>query len=260
MRRHPASNMGSPMRQEAALTHYGSPSRQARTASHAGRLPNLVHMRWAQISELIQSNGWSYLFREALFLGRTAVIVEKQLSEVAYRPEPLKRLGLKVVEIDLDMIASGSYRFALEYRHLKALRYLRNGYGGFGLARSNVIVGDQWYYFAETTDDPRVLHEDLRRFGFRSWTDSDAYTFDIYVAPSERKQGVSAAFQNNGMFHLRSKGFTKAYGFYFADNIPAFWCTRITNKWTELRRARISRFLLFKKVVLQPNGQAAKSD
>ncbi len=210
---------------------------------------NTVKMRLAQIIDSVRSNGWSSLLRQAVFLRRSAIIVEKDLSEVVERPEPLASLNLKLLEIDKEMLSSGTYRFAVTHRYLKALHYLKQGYGGFAMARNNVIVGDMWYYISEASDDPSVLHVDLRRFGFKTWRSSEVYTFDIFVAPTERKYGLSAAFQNNAMLRLGSKGYTKAYGFYFADNIPAFWCTRVTNKWKELRVASISRLLIFTRVV-----------
>ena len=126
---------------------------------------------------------------------------------------------------------------------------MKRGFGGYALAREGVIVGDTWHFVSEATDDPRVLHEDLQRYGFRSWVKSHVYTFDIFVAPAYRKGGVSAAFQNSAMLALRSKGYTKAYGFYWADNIQAQWCTRVTNKWKELRSLKVSRFLIFKWAV-----------
>jgi len=204
-------------------------------------------MRFAQMSELVRSQGWNSLMRELVFLHRTAIVVEKDLSEVTERLGPLENSKLKLLEIDNEMLSSGSYRFAVGNRYLKALNHLKHGYGGFALARDNVVVGDTWHYTSEAASDPRVLHVDLRRFGFKTWLKSYVYTFDIFVAPAERKEGVSAAFQNNAMLWLRSKGYTKAFGFYWADNLPAHWCTRVTNKWRKIRSVRISRFLIFTK-------------
>jgi hypothetical protein len=207
---------------------------------------NVLKMRSAQLIDAVRTNGWSSVMRQAAFLRRAAVVVEKDLSEVVERAEPLASLNLQVLEINEDMLCSGEYRFAVPNRHLKALHYVqKHKYGGFALVRDHVIVGDQWYWVSEATDDASSLHEDLRLFGFKTWQPTHVYTFDIFVAPTERKQGVSAAFQNNGMLSLRSKGFTKAYGYHFADNIPAFWCTRMTNKWRELRTVKINRFLMF---------------
>ena len=196
-------------------------------------LLNAVRMRLVQVADFVRSNGWSSLFRQAFFLKRTATVVEKDLSELTERSEPLASAKLRLLEINKDMLSSGTYRFAVRYRYLKALNYLKRGYGGHVLARDNVVVGDTWHYVSEVTDDPRVLHEDLRRFGFQGWMKNHVYTFDIFVAPAERKSGVSAAFQNSAMLALRSKGYVKAYGFYWAVNIPAQWCTRVTNIFEE---------------------------
>jgi hypothetical protein len=212
---------------------------------------NVLRMRLAQIADTARANGWRSVCGELAFIKRTAIFVEKDLSEVVERPQPLANAKLSLIEIDKNALSSGRFRFALTHRHLKALRYLSLGYGGFGLVRNNVIVGDMWYFASEIIDDPPTLHVDLRRFGFEAWKASYVYTFDIFVAPTERKGGVSAAFQNNAMLSLRSKGFTKAYGFYFADNVSASWCTRITNKWKELHAASVSRFLMFTRVVPQ---------
>lgn len=133
----------------------------------------------------------------------------------------------------------------LRSRRLKALHNLKVGYGGFALVRDNLVIGDTWHWVSESTDNVRLLHADLRRFGFQSWAKNYIYTFDIFVAPAERKGGTSAAFHNSAMLQLRAKGFTKGYGFYWADNIFAHWCTRVTNKWKKVREVSVSRFLMF---------------
>jgi hypothetical protein len=210
-------------------------------------LLDVVKMRLAQIADLAKASGWASVVKELVFLHRTAIVVEKNLSEIADRPDQLTNSRLRVIELHKDAICSGTYQFALRSRKLKALHNLDLGYGGLALVRDNVIIGDTWYWAAESTNNARALHVDLRRFGFTSWLKNYAYTFDIFVAPAERKGGISAAFQNQAMLVLRSKGFTKAFGFYWADNIPAHWCTRVTNKWQKLQAVDVSRFLVFTK-------------
>jgi hypothetical protein len=206
---------------------------------------DMLKMRMAQIRELAQSNGWGFVLKELMFLHRTAIVVEKDLSDVRDRPEVLAAANLKVVELDRNLLDHAGYDFCLKSRKLKALHNLRRGYGGAALVRGNFIIGDTWYWTSESTGNTRPLHGDLRRFGFQSWSKDYVYTFDIFVVPDERKGGISASFQNSAMLQLRAKGFTKAYGFYWADNIPAHWCTRVTNKWRKVREVSVNRFLMF---------------
>jgi hypothetical protein len=206
---------------------------------------NVLKMRMAQIRDLAQSKGWHFVFKEMVFLHRTAIVVEKDLSEISDRPEALANTDLKVVELNQELLATDTYDFALKSRKLKAFRNLKRGYGGAALVRGNLIIGDTWYWSSESTDNPRRLHADLRRFGFQSWSKHYVYTFDIFVVPAERKGGISADFQNRAMLQLRHKGFTKGYGYYWADNIAAHWCTRVTNKWKKVRDVSVGRFLFF---------------
>src|SRR5258708_8988434 len=130
---------------------------------------NEVRMRITQVADVVRSSGWRSVLKEVFFLERTGIVVEKDLSELTERSKPLASANLKLLEIDKDMLASGIYRFAVNSRYLKALNYLKQGCGGYALARDNVVVGDTWHYVAEDTDDPRGLHEDLPRFGLSFW-------------------------------------------------------------------------------------------
>lgn len=221
---------------------------------------NLIKMRFAQVADLVRSDGWASFLREVFFFGRIAIVVEKDLSELKERSEPLANAKLRLVEINEEMFTPGICRFAVGYRRLKAWNYLKHGYGGYALMRDDVVVGDTWHYSREATDDPRPLQDDLQRFGFRRWLKTDVYTFDIFVAPGERKGGVSAAFQNSAMLALRAKGYTKAYGFYWADNIPARWCTQMTNRWKEAGVYKVSRFLMFKWAAPFENRQVSEDN
>jgi hypothetical protein len=204
-----------------------------------------IKMRVVQIRDMAQSNGWHFVLKEMIFRHRCAILVEKDLGEIQDRSEVLANASLRAVEIDRDLLANGELEFTLPNRRLKALHDLKLGYGGIALVRGNRIIGDTWHWASQSTNKSQDLHADLRRFGFQSWSQDCVYTFDIFVDPAERKSGISAAFQNSAMLHLRAKGFKKAYGFYWADNIPAHWCTRVTNKWKKVRDVSLSRFVFF---------------
>jgi GNAT superfamily N-acetyltransferase len=214
-----------------------------------------IIMRLTQIRDLAQSRGWHSTVKELAFLNRTAIVVEKDLADIPQWSQ-LERLDLKLIEINLNAISI--HPFAQTSRKWKALRNLKLGYGGLALVRGNIIIGDMWYWTSESTEKRGLLHPDLRDFGFKSWQKTDVYTFDIFVAPGERKNGISAAFQNSAMLFLRARGCTRGFGFYWADNIPAHWCTRVTNKWKKLRAVKVSRFLMFRKTN-RPMAQLASS-
>src|SRR5260370_19205181 len=99
---------------------------------------NDARMRVAQVTEFVRSNGWRSLFKEVLFFRRTAIVVEKDLSELTERSKPLASAKLKLVEIDKDMLSSGIYRFAVNSRYLRALNYLKHGCAGYALGRAQV--------------------------------------------------------------------------------------------------------------------------
>lgn len=208
-----------------------------------------LKLRLAQISEMARSNGWMSVVKEMIFFNRIAIVVEKDLSEIVEHPELLQALKMTVIKIDTEMLSSGNYYFAVRSRQLKAHHYLEVGYGGFALVRDQKVIGDTWYVPSKATDNARLLHKDLGTFGFRSWSANHVYTFDIFVAPEERKGKIAPAFQNVAMLLLRAKGYTKAFGFYWADNIPAHWCTRVTNKWKKLRSVSVSRVVLLQKAL-----------
>jgi len=205
---------------------------------------DVLRLRAAQVADVLRTDGWIFLCKQVAYLNRSAIVVEKEFAEVVDRSAPLQAAGLRVVELERNSVASGAVRFALASRRLKARHLLEHGYIGFGLVRGDLVVGDMWCCFSETESDPKRVHADLRRFGFTEWDKSSVYTFDIFVVPAERKSGVAAAFQNAAMLNLRAKGFRKGYGFYWADNLLAHWCTRVMNKWNRIKIVKISRFLV----------------
>src|SRR5271157_1872472 len=165
-------------------------------------------MRLVQIADMARSNGWASVLREMVFLHRTAIVVEKDLSEITDRPELLANSKMQVVEIDRNMLFSGAYRFALRSRKLKALHNVERGYCGLALVRDNVVIGDTWYWVSKSTDNPRLWHVDLRRFGFKSWSKSYVYTFDIFVAPP------------NGKVAYQQRSRTARCFFFVREDIP----------------------------------------
>src|SRR5258708_23128662 len=105
-----------------------------------------VRMRITQVADVVRSSGWRALLKEVFFLKRTAIVVEKDLSELTERSKPLASAKLTLLEIDKEMLSSGLYRFAVNSRYLKTLNYLKHGCVGYALSRTNGNICDTLNY------------------------------------------------------------------------------------------------------------------
>jgi len=204
---------------------------------------DVIRMRSVQIYEFLRANSWSSFFKEVIYRGRKAIVVKKALCETKDRTEILKQFNVEFIEIDRDSILSKKYRYRFKNRYLKALHYLGKGYGGHAIVKGDEIIGDIWYFapgrFPGYHPDPKWLGIQLSK--------NDIYSFDIFLVPSERGSNFSALLQNNAMHALYKKGYENAFAFFWADNIPAVWNTRVVNKWKELKSLRMNRFLFLRK-------------
>jgi hypothetical protein len=202
-----------------------------------------------QISEFIEDKGWKSFIQEVLYFNRKAILVEKNLSEAVNRIDFLRNQNIQFIEITPETFTRDRYTFYSKNRMFKALHYLKNGYCGHAIAKENTIIGDMWYFALKNN----VLHShkcpDIQWLNFEL-TEDTVYSFDIYVVPTERGNNLSAALQSTAMYSLFEKGYTKAYAYYWSDNIPAVWNTRVINKWNELRPVTVSRFLWRKKLAM----------
>lgn len=205
---------------------------------------NLVLMRFLQVHEIILCNGWCSLFHEIIYKNRALIIVEKELKDVGKTLEFLIRSKTEFIEITPDTLKKVCGLYHCRNRHYKALHYLKKGYGGHAIIRKGQVIGDIWHYSLRGQNGSKV-HPDVQRLGL-DLKDDHVYFFDMFVAPEERKNGLSAALQSNAMHLMKEYGYTKAYGFYWADNIPALWTSRVMNRWKEVRRMKMSRFVFLK--------------
>jgi hypothetical protein len=197
-------------------------------------------MRLLQSLELIRTKGWSEFLRGLIYINREAILYEKDLREVKENSDLLKKENVNFVEMMPGTI--NDYEYTTKSRYHKALIYCDKGYQGYAITRENRIIGDTWYYSSKLSDKPI----DIKWLGFKNWSKDDIYTFDIFLVPEERGKYLSSILQNMAMYSLGRKGYLRAYTFVFSDNIPSIWMTRVTNKWREIGRIRVSRFVFFK--------------
>jgi hypothetical protein len=208
-------------------------------------LPSRVHMRAVQIHEFVRSNGWNAFIKEVIYWNRKAIVVEKDLSEARFREEIFRKENVEFVELDPETFLKGKFSYIENNRCLKAMYYFRKGYGCHALVRGNSVIGDMWYYSPKESNGLSD-HPDLHWIGLKLGLDS-VYSFDIYFLPAERGRNLSAALQSSSMYALHQKGYRKAIAYYWVDNIPAVWNTRVINRWKEVKAIAASRFFLVRR-------------
>ena len=209
-------------------------------------------MRILQIFEYIRDNGIISFWKEVIFISRKAIIVEKDLSEATFKENLFGKEGVQFVELTSELFCNSKYIYPVINRYYKALHYLSQGYAGHAIVRGNMIIGDIWYFGRKVPGGEAIYHKAL------DWLkivlpDDCVYSFDIYFIPPERGKNISAALQSGAMYSLYKKGYRKAYAYYWADNVPAVWNTRVINRWQELKSLKVNRFLLYRKVVCESN-------
>ena len=205
-------------------------------------------MRYSHILDTIKISGFSHLLREIIYVNRQAVPVEKDLSSLKPLGNFLLEAGMEIIEVAPEAIDKGALVYPASNRFLKAKHYLKKGYGAYALVSGDKVVGDIWY---SSLMKPEVdaVHPDVKWLGFK-YADKEVYAFDMYLDHQERGKNL-APFLMNGILHeFRKKGFTKAYGYFWANNVPALWVHR-TLRWKELPIVKVSRFLFLKKVIKQ---------
>ncbi|QXE89463.1 GNAT family N-acetyltransferase [Geomonas subterranea] len=209
-------------------------------------------MRLVQASEMVLTGGWRTLLRDVFYLNRVAVPVEIALDSLRPVTDFKRPPDESVLELSTELLAQRRLVYRFQSRYLKALNYLGQGYRGFALVKGETVAGDIWC--ADRRQETRATaHPDELWLGIQC-APGEAYTFDMFVDPAHRGGNLAAALQNGTLHLLRKRGITKAYGYFWADNLPALWVHR-TLRWRELQRVRASRVLLSKK--LNVNSQSA---
>ena len=201
-------------------------------------------MRYVQIMETMKLSSVGKLLRQVIYLDREAVPVEMDLSDIRPLGDFKLQSDVRLIEIKPDMIRQRTLTYPIESRYLKAGCYLDTGYRGFALVTADAVCGDIWCAVAPNPRDG-LIHPDEKWLQIRCQS-KEVYAFDMYVDPEKRGSNLAVALQNGALHELKKLGFTKVYGFFWADNIAALWTHR-TLRWKELRRVKASRFILSRK-------------
>jgi GNAT superfamily N-acetyltransferase len=195
-----------------------------------------------------------YMAREALANGELGALIKRQvcrdrlvtpveLDLTAAIPDT----GLPAnsefcfVELHSDELRTGKWNFLVRSRGIKALRNINRGMRGFAFVKDNVVVGDVWCVIPHP--ETPVDHPDLKMLGI-TCKESEVYAFDMLIAPTYRGKNLAVPLQRAIQRTLKNEGYTKIYGAFYDDNLPALWMHRML-KFKELPKRKVSRFFIF---------------
>lgn len=152
------------------------------------------------------------------------VPVEKELKNISKASnQKMNELQLVIKEIFPHEYNPRKYNFSEKSREYKTEIYLKKGYKGlFILDDDNNVLGNTWYAANESIK----THRDIELLHLK--TDSKCvYLFDLYISDKIRGGHISTDFMNNALYYLQQNGYSKAYGYYEADNFSSLWIHRL---------------------------------
>jgi GNAT superfamily N-acetyltransferase len=190
-----------------------------------------------QFIERSRRTGLRHAVELTLHRVEIAVPTMKDLTELKPPKAPLEP-GLELIEVASETQLD-SYEYPLVSRRTRGRMYLRRGYRAIAVVRDGVVLGDIWYATADGHGKP---HPHPAWFGFHLGTDG-AYLFDLYVLEDVRK-AVSMPFLHHALEYLAERGYTRAYGYYDRENIPALWFHRMLG-YKEFPPVVLERILIF---------------
>lgn len=209
---------------------------------------NYITSQYVAAIESIRNDGIKSFIKKIIYLNREIYIIVKELHEVDDHSDSIHRLNMDVIELNHSTFRNIKTNFALDYRARRASYYLSMGYEGYALTNtSQVVVGDTWYFDPYKSTNISS-HIDVKWLGLQL-TEGSVYNFDIFVMPGARGRNASSLFQNNVLYSLRMKNYTKAYGYVFADNVPGMWNAVAVNGFRKERLLEVRRLVWYKGVV-----------
>ena len=205
---------------------------------------NRLRTRYNQFVEHQKEHGLLSACKIVVYKYEEAVPVEKDLSLL----KPLQKI--KGDEFRIQEVTEATFaRLGLPYtygsRRERAPGYFRNGYQSFVLIKNHRVVGDIWYVTAATAKR-KPEHPHLRWFDIELGKDQ-VYMFDMFVDPRERGSAVTTFFLHSVLHLWKDRGYSKAYGYFVADYVPALWVHRLLG-YQERPHHIVRRYLMFDTV------------
>ncbi len=182
-----------------------------------------LSLNLTMLAEKAKSDGFFKSFSQAVYHRQKAVPAFRDLATMKPERHPLSEFGCTLIEISRED-PGPPLEYALKSRKMKVPINFAGGFRSFVMIRENKVVGDIWYV-PGSADNPRPC-DDLELLGIDIKPD-EVYAFDMFVPQEARGKDLTTTFMGSVLRRLRDMGYTKAYGYYMADNVPALWIHRL---------------------------------
>jgi hypothetical protein len=197
-----------------------------------------IRYQFEQFKLLIKGKGLKLALKDAFYINREMILVERELDKPL--PKMKKFIDLKLVLLNKgDIEKIKNYEFADKVRKLKSKNYLSKGYNGFFMIKNNKIIAEQWWV-SKKINKRGIPHPDLKWMR-RELKDGEIYAFDLFISPEFRGSPLTIFFIGSYLMELKKMNFLKIYGCFFTDNIPSLWVHRIFS-YNEIGKVMRHRF------------------
>ena len=175
-----------------------------------------LKMRLRQTLDGLAHHSIGYLLQKRFFHTRRAVPARMALKADDGFSGLLEEKGCRVVLEEPGAQPSSlldGVPFLVANRRLKRDYYRRKGLGGVFLVRDGKVIGDAWFADLESSHYSNA-HPDMDLLGL-SCGPTDIYFFDVFIAYSERGQGLAKPFYGAALSLLAETGYETAYDFFW---------------------------------------------
>lgn len=138
------------------------------------------------------------------------------------------------------------FMFKVKSRRMKANYNINSGYILFIVVFNNEIIGDIWCAVPRKHGSLPV-HPDLNFLRIQAG-EKDVYMFDMYIFPKYRGNAISNYLMKKALFVLKEQGYSRVYGYYESDNLPAMWAHRVCG-YKEMDKIIRRRILFYNNAI-----------
>ncbi|OEU51930.1 MAG: hypothetical protein BA871_16205 [Desulfuromonadales bacterium C00003096] len=204
---------------------------------------SLLRLKYFKFREHQNQHGFLSACGFTLYHMDEAVPVAKDLNDIP--PVKASAEALHLIEVAPDAFSAMVFKTPLRNCRERAEIYFRRGYRVLALVSDETVVGDLWYVSRSTALTPGI-HPDLQRLNI-DLGDNEVYMFDMHVSSQQRGGGLATHLLSSALHHLHDRGYSRAWGYYSAYNIPALWVHRLIG-YKEFPHYILRRFFVYRTV------------